>query len=104
MPNWEGSDRKETLPPDWEKRRLRVLRRDRYRCQHVRYDTGRKCAAFANQVDHINDREDHDERNLQSLCEWHHLRKSGSQGGTAAAEARQAREASSKPRHPGLRP
>ena len=102
MPDWRGSTRKESLPPDWETAiRPRILKRDRYQCQHVRYDTERKCGAFANQVDHIGDRNDHRDSNLQSLCQHHHQLKSSSQGGTAAATRRQAAK---KRRHPGLLP
>lgn len=105
MPHgWKGSTRKETLPDDWPAIRRRVLRRDRYRCQHVRYDTGRKCGARANQVDHIDDRNDHRDANLQSLCEWHHNEKSGRQGGLASQAARRRRERKPEYRHPGILP
>lgn len=102
MPGWQGSTRKDTLPPDWPERRLRILARDRHSCRHVRYDTGAPCGRRANEVDHIDDRNDHRDENLQALCHWHHLRKSGRQGGLAA----QAQRASSPPprRHPGILP
>jgi 5-methylcytosine-specific restriction endonuclease McrA len=104
MPNWKGSTRRDTLPPDWYTvRRPFVLNRDGHRCQHVRYDTGRKCGARANQVDHIDDRDDHSYRNLRSLCEWHHNQKSGRQGGTASQAARRRNQPAPK-RHPGILP
>jgi 5-methylcytosine-specific restriction protein A len=101
---WKGSRRKTDLPPDWEARREFVLNRDGRRCQHIRYDTGKKCGAHANQVDHIDDRLDHSYRNLQALCEWHHNKKSGRQGGTASQAARRRKEAAAEKRHPGLLP
>lgn len=100
MPGRKGSTRKDSLPPDWWKRRRRILRRDNEQCQHVRYDTGRKCLRPANQVDHIDDRLDDSDANLQSLCWYHHQQKSSSQGGTAAAKKR--RKGATK-QHPGIR-
>lgn len=101
MSGWAArpSTRKATLPADWEQRRFAILRRDHFRCQHVRYDTGVKCGKPANQVDHIEDRNDHSPANLQALCEWHHQQKSSSQGGTAAAARRKKPQ---KQKHPGI--
>ena len=101
MTGWYArpSTRKETLPADWNHRRLATLRRDGHQCQHVRYDTGRKCGKHANQVDHVDDRDDHRLSNMQSLCEWHHQQKSSSQGGTAAAARRKQPQ---KQKHPGI--
>ena len=98
MSNWEGSTRKDTLPPDWAKRRKYVLERDGYRCQHIRSDRNKACGAFANQVDHKNQerRHDHSYDNLQSLCHWHHQRKSSAEGG------RGNKRKNATPRHPGL--
>lgn len=99
MPDWRGSTRKATLPPDWPQRQLLVLERDRHKYQHIRTDTGAPCGRFANEVDHIGDRDDHSYGNLQALCHWHHLRKSGRPGGLAAQA-----KAATKPvfRHPGV--
>ena len=102
MPGWQGSRRKETLPDDWEDViRPAILRRDKYRCRHVRVDTQRPCGAYANQVDHIDQsrRQDHSPANLQSLCEYHHRVKSSAEGGNAAAGRRKA----ARRRHPGIR-
>lgn len=99
MGGWRGSTRRATLPPDWARIRVQVLRRDGGRCQHVRYDTGRLCAAPANQVDHVGSRYDHAPGNLQALCEYHHQQKSSSQGGSAAA-GRRAKQG--KQKHPGI--
>lgn len=72
---WEGSDRKSRLPDDWAKRRIRVLRRDGYRCH--------ECGAPANQVDHIIPGDDHDLDNLRALCRRHHALKSSAEGNAA---------------------
>ena len=102
MPGWAGSNRKATLPPNWDTViQPGILRRDQHKCQHVRADTYRKCGAFANQVDHINQerRHDHSPANLQSLCEYHHRIKSSAEGGRAAADRHRA----ARRRHPGIR-
>lgn len=93
---WRGSTRKQSLPPDWDKRREAQLRADGYRCTAIRADTGERCPDRANQADHVGDRLDHDR--LTSLCEWHHQQKSGGQGGRAKA----ARYRATTRRHPGL--
>lgn len=102
MSGWvdRPTDRRSTLPSDWWKRRGHVFKRDHKRCQHIRYDTGRKCLAVATDVDHIGDRDDHSYENLQSLCGFHHDQKTGAQGGNAAAANRRNKPA---PRHPGIR-
>ncbi|WP_413600834.1 HNH endonuclease [Curtobacterium sp. Curtsp57] len=102
MTGWSGSTRRVTLPADWEARRLAVLERDRYQCQHERADTGEPCGLYATDCDHINDRNDHSLSNLRALCPWHHLRRSGQQGGRASQAARRARAAAEAPKHPGV--
>ena len=82
---WQGSTRLQTLPRNWRAIRQQVLARAGYQCQHVRYDTGKRCTARANQCDHIGERNNHTLDNLQALCEYHHQRKSSSQGGRANA-------------------
>lgn len=107
MPNWEGSGRRHTLPADWAVRQLTTLRRDHHRCQHIREDTQRKCARRANHVDHIipySQGGTDEYSNLQSLCDWHHNRKSGSEGGKASAIVHKAKREAAKPMHPGLMP
>jgi 5-methylcytosine-specific restriction protein A len=101
---WDGSDRRARLPSDWAARRARVLARDAYMCRHVRTDTGRACGARATDVDHVRHGDDHSESNLQALCDYHHRKKSGSEGGRASAEARAKRAKASAYVHPGLRP
>ena len=107
MPNWEGSDRRSTLPPDWAVTVLRILRRDHHRCQWIRQDTGRRCLAKARDVDHKLSHKDggtDDDSNLWALCEWHHRRKTGQEGGRASGIARRAKAEAAKPSHPGLMP
>lgn len=82
---WEPtatSKRRAELPGDWTTRRVRVLRRDGYACQ-ARDSTGRACGAPANQVDHVVRGSNHELDNLQSLCRWHHARKSSEEGNAA---------------------
>lgn len=97
---WSTSNRKQQLPPGWENTiRPRILRRDRHRCRWIREDTGEPCNDRANQVDHVDQARswDHSDANLQSLCEYHHGRKSSAEGGRAASARRKSRR-----RHPGM--
>lgn len=100
---WEGSTRKETLPPDWERRRQAVFARDGNRCVIIKQN-GKRCWDAATDCDHIGDRDNHELSNLRSLCSWHHARRSGSQGGSASAKARRERPSLKRPpeQHPGL--
>lgn len=95
---WDTSDRKERLPSDWSTRRIRVLRRDGYRCQ-ARDSMNNQCGAPANQVDHIQHGDDHSYENLQALCRWHHAHKS-SEEGHAAMKPRPTQRRAPEP-HPG---
>lgn len=97
---WDTSNRKAELPHDWQARRIRVLRRDSYRCQ-ARDSQGRLCGAWANQVDHIERGNNHDEDNLQALCRWHHARKSSAEG--AAARRPRPTKAREREPHPAFR-
>lgn len=97
---WSTSNRRATLPPDWDTIRLPILIRDHYQCQHVRTDTGRICGAHTTQVDHIDPDGGDQPANLRALCTWHHRIKSSSEGGRAKAAAA-ARPAAL---HPGIRP
>lgn len=92
---WEGSTRKARLPADWAARRRRVLARDGWRCVAVD-DTGARCSLAATDVDHVKRGDDHSEDNLQSLCPWHHGKKSAHEG----VEARRPRPARLRPREP----
>lgn len=97
---WENSNRRHELPHDWQTRRVRVLRRDSYKCQ-ARDSSGIKCGHPANQVDHIERGNNHDEDNLQALCRWHHARKSAAEG--AEARRPRPRQAREPERHPAFR-
>lgn len=101
---WEGSTRKVTLPPDWEKRRDLVFQRDGNRCVIIKAD-GRRCwdREFL-ECDHIGDRDNHELSNLRTICKWHHQKRSSMQGGTASAVAKQNRPTLKRPpeAHPGM--
>lgn len=106
MPNWEGSERRALLPADWTTKTVpRILTRDHHRCQHLREDTQRKCGRRATDVDHkVRPAEGgtDDDSNLQALCQWHHRRKTGQEGGAASGAARKAKRDAAKPLHPGI--
>jgi 5-methylcytosine-specific restriction protein A len=100
---WENSTRRDTLPPDWEAIRARVLTRDRGRCTWIEHN--RRCPARATDVDHIRRDGGDGEENLRGLCRPHHTRKSSREGGVASGAARRARVAARKrppEPHPGL--
>lgn len=102
---WKGSNRRAELPPDWPVTILRILRRDHHRCQWIRYDTGRRCLAKARDVDHRiahSDGGTDQDSNLWALCQYHHERKTGTEGGIASGKARRAKRDAAKPQHPGL--
>lgn len=82
---WSTSDRKQELPADWAKIRLRIGARDRWSCQFI--EAGSKCGDRANQCDHIEPGGPHEDWNLRMLCEYHHARKSSGEGGRARAAA-----------------
>jgi 5-methylcytosine-specific restriction enzyme A len=95
---WDTSTRKSRLPADWSTRRVRVLRRDGYKCQ-ARDSLGVQCGDPANQVDHIIPNDDDSYENLQSLCRWHHARKSSAEG--VAARKPRATQRREPEAHPG---
>lgn len=97
---WDTSDRRSRLPSDWQSLRIRVLRRDAYKCQ-AKDSLGVMCAAPANQCDHIEAGDNHDMDNLQALCQWHHARKSSGEG-AAARRPRRRRAAEPEP-HPAFK-
>lgn len=98
---WDTSDRRSRLPADWHKRRLRVLRRDGYRCQHRDDERAPKCNALASDVDHVVRGDDHNEGNLQSLCRDHHRAKTSAEATEARRAIARSRRAPTE-RHPGL--
>lgn len=98
---WDSgrSARSLRLPDDWQVRRLRVLRRDGYRCQAHLEDSPGLCGAPARDVDHIDRGDNHDLTNLQALCPWHHNRKSSREG--AAARKAKPTQKRAPEAHPG---
>ena len=97
---WERSDRRRFLPKDWNKRRLRVLRRDGYRCQIA----GPGCLVTATEVDHMGERTDHRLEVLQSVCRVCHKVKTAKQSAEARALRPTLRLARDPESHPGLIP
>lgn len=88
---WEGSNRRERLPDDWEMIRLVVLERDRWRCTW-RLPSGARCPRKATDVDHKRAMEDDNRPEaLQSLCAHHHAKKSSVEGRMAKAKKRAMR-------------
>ena len=104
MPNWNGSDRRKRLPANWEVIRRRILRRDGHQCTHID-ETGKRCTERATDVDHITPGDDHRDENLQSLCGYHHRKKSGAEGAQAVAANRRRADARFRRQeaHPGIR-
>jgi 5-methylcytosine-specific restriction endonuclease McrA len=103
MSGWEGSDRRLRLPPDWDKIRKRILKRDAYRCK-VKNAYGERCKEPAVDVDHIINNDDHRESNLQAICDWHHKGKTNSEARAAqlAAIRRTSKKFVRTETHPGL--
>lgn len=105
---WVGSRYQGRHPDGWQRVRMQVLRRDKFRCQHRELTSNgdQQCPNRATDVDHIGDPENHSLDNLQALCAPHHQKKSSSAGGRASAMAVNQRIAAlrrPKPLHPGLR-
>lgn len=103
MPGWQNSNRRQELPKNWTTIRARVLRRDGGQCTARHPDTGVRCDEPATDCDHIVRGNDHSLSNLRSLCEWHHLRRTGSDGGAAvqAIRKRNAKRFDRTEPHPG---
>ncbi|WP_411140259.1 HNH endonuclease [Streptomyces sp. x-80] len=101
---WSSSNRRAELPTDWDSSvRPRILARDSQQCVATMRDGGRCPATAGLEVDHIGDRHDHRDANLQTLCSWHHKHKTARE--SAAARRRSARPRRTRPTeaHPGLR-
>lgn len=102
---WEGSNRRDRLPPDWELRRLKILQRDSYRCTWI--ENNRRCPVKIDlEVDHRIPGDDHSDANLRTLCKGHHSRKSAREGVDARAAKRKAlkEKFGGTETHPGLIP
>lgn len=81
--SWAGSNRRATLPPDWNRRRQRILRRDPT-CR-IR---SKVCTILSVEVDHINDPMDHDESNLRGVCSPCHAEHTKQQAAEGRRRAR----------------
>lgn len=88
-PPWQGSDRKQELPANWEEIRAAVLEDDDRQCR-IRYPG--ICAGEATDVDHIRRGNDHQRGNLQAACRACHRRKSGQEGAAARVPLRRPPE------------
>jgi 5-methylcytosine-specific restriction protein A len=95
--NWEGSHRREQLPPGWETRiRPAIIARDSGRCRWI--ENNRRCPEPGTDVDHVGDPHDHSLANLRLLCRTHHNRRSSRQGN----DAQRARRLRNVEPHPAL--
>lgn len=81
---WEGSTRRRTLPPDWNRRRQRILRRDPA-CTLQLPDV---CTILSTEVDHIDDPDDHELTNLRGVCSPCHTERTKQQSANARRRAR----------------
>lgn len=98
--SWDSDARRAELPSDWRIIRVKALERDGYRCRLV--ENGKRCNAYANQVDHIADPLDHSLENLQSLCARHHGKKTSREAQLSRYGLRRRRDRRFEP-HPGMR-
>lgn len=64
MTAWANSTRAQRLPGNWQTLRRRILARDKGICQ-LRLPG---CTHRATDVDHIDNRDDHGDGNLQAAC------------------------------------
>jgi 5-methylcytosine-specific restriction enzyme A len=76
---WDGSTRRQRLPPDWPAIQRAVLERDGHQCQ-LRYDG---CTTLASHADHIEAGDDHRMASLQAACSHCHAIKSSAEGNAA---------------------
>lgn len=81
---WARSNRKASLPDNWQKVRGRRLIMDNYLCQI----NGRGCTDRATEVDHMNGPNDHRLSSLQSVCETCHKAKTATESHVKKAAKR----------------
>lgn len=102
---WGGSNRSDTLPPDWDQRVAAVRARSGGRCEwkiDPKNKNYRRCPNDADGgVDHYKGRLNHDIDALRDSCHRHHSRKS-SQEGNAGKAAKAALRYRPKEEHPGM--
>lgn len=97
---WEGSDRRQRLPGNWNALRAEVLKRDAGRCTWT-LPSGKRCPRRATDVDHREPGDDHSLANLQALCGHHHGKKSAREGVQGRAK-RRAKPPKRIEEHPGM--
>ncbi len=99
---WADSNRRDDLPPGWQRIRASVLRRDDGACQWPVElpGAGAVCGAPATDVDHRLDRDYHRPEALWALCRDHHALKT--QAEAQAARALKPRIKRQPEQHPGL--
>ncbi|MEU7200278.1 HNH endonuclease signature motif containing protein [Streptomyces sp. NPDC045470] len=97
---WDTSDRRARLPSDWPQRRAIVLKRDGYQCVATLVD-GPRCPEPGTDVDHIVPGDNHDVANLQTLCAWHHRRKTAREAAAARASRPRPSVRRAERPHPG---
>lgn len=90
------SRRRGELPSNWNSLRRLVLERDRWICQIQ----GPGCSRTATDVDHIRRGDNHDPRNLQSLCAACHKAKTQRESAEAIRRRRELRLRPAE-KHPG---
>lgn len=100
---WANSDRRQRLPPDWDRIQRRILRNAKHACQ-VKLGPGRVCGRHATQVDHIRPGDDHSDSNLRAICAECHGKKSSAEGNEAMRKRRSeiSQRFRRTERHPGL--
>lgn len=96
-----GWSERRDLPADWSSIRLKVFKRDGYRCTWIT-DYDERCPSAAEECDHIGSSADHSMSNLRSLCRYHHGVRTGIQG--AEAKAKRTKKISSMFRRTELHP
>jgi hypothetical protein len=83
---WQGSDRRQRLPDNWPTLAREVHKRSGWQCE-FKLPSGRRCPRRADGgVDHIQNDDNHDLKNLRDTCHHHHGKKSSQEGATAKAE------------------
>lgn len=96
---WEGSNRREELPDDWEERVQAIRTRSGNRCEIV--GIRGRCRRPMEDCDHKVPGNDHSLDNLQAICKPHHAFKTA-QEANAAKRTKAALRYRPAERHPGL--
>ena len=99
---WDNdSARRKRLPSNWGELRAERLKRDKGRCTYWLPKSRRPCGAKATDVDHKKPMTDDNRvEALQSLCAFHHGKKTAREGAAAKAAKKASRYRSSED-HPG---